>query len=69
MDPIDLILSRIKGWRKVDDGWRAPCPAHEDKTPSLSIKEADDGAILLNCHGQLIMDCVVVRILVGRVAA
>ena len=25
------------------------CPAHEDRGPSLSIREADDGRILLHC--------------------
>lgn len=26
------------------------CPAHPDKTPSLAVKEGDDGAVLLKCH-------------------
>lgn len=29
--------------------WTACCPAHEDKRPSLAIREADDGRILLKC--------------------
>lgn len=29
--------------------WLACCPAHEDRSPSLSIKEADDGRLLLKC--------------------
>jgi putative DNA primase/helicase len=28
----------------------ARCPAHTDKTPSLSIGETDNGAVLLHCH-------------------
>jgi putative DNA primase/helicase len=28
----------------------ACCPAHDDHTPSLSIREADDGKILVRCH-------------------
>lgn len=27
----------------------ACCPAHGDKAPSLSLKEANDGTILINC--------------------
>lgn len=27
----------------------ASCPAHPDKSPSLAIKETDDGKILLHC--------------------
>lgn len=30
-------------------GWRARCPAHEGKSLSLSIREAEDGRILLHC--------------------
>jgi len=27
----------------------APCPAHDDRTPSLSIKDGDEGRILVKC--------------------
>ncbi|MCC7409240.1 MAG: DUF3987 domain-containing protein, partial [Phycisphaeraceae bacterium] len=30
--------------------WMARCPAHEDRKPSLSIGEGDDGRALLHCH-------------------
>jgi KaiC/GvpD/RAD55 family RecA-like ATPase len=30
--------------------WLAPCPYHEDKSPSLSIGEGDDGRVLVHCH-------------------
>jgi hypothetical protein len=30
--------------------WTAKCPAHDDRNPSLSISEGDDGKVLLNCH-------------------
>lgn len=29
--------------------WVARCPAHQDRSPSLSIREIDDGKILLHC--------------------
>jgi len=29
--------------------WKACCPAHADKTPSLSLKELDDGKVLIKC--------------------
>lgn len=28
--------------------WLACCPAHEDKSPSLSIRELDDGRVLIH---------------------
>ncbi len=29
--------------------WKASCPTHADKNPSLSIKEASDGKVLIHC--------------------
>ncbi len=29
--------------------WQARCPAHDDKGPSLSIRETDDGRVLVHC--------------------
>ena len=31
------------------DRWMALCPAHQDGTASLSIREGDDGRVLLHC--------------------
>lgn len=31
--------------------WLACCPSHKDKTPSMSVKELDDGRVLLHCFG------------------
>ena len=30
--------------------WIARCPAHDDSSPSLSIKEADNGNVIIHCH-------------------
>ena len=44
------IASRLKKARKTSRStWSACCPAHADKSPSLAIREADDGRILLRC--------------------
>jgi putative DNA primase/helicase len=37
------------GGRRSGSAWMAKCPAHEDSTPSLSLRE-DGGKILLHCH-------------------
>lgn len=29
--------------------WAARCPAHDDRAPSLAIKEGSDGTVLLHC--------------------
>jgi hypothetical protein len=46
----DLILDRLKKVKGAGPRqWKACCPAHDDRTPSLSIKETDDGTVLLKC--------------------
>jgi hypothetical protein len=29
--------------------WAARCPAHQDRSPSLSVREGDDGRVLVHC--------------------
>lgn len=44
------ILSRLNKVRNTGAGtWVACCPAHQDKSPSLAIREMEDGRILLHC--------------------
>lgn len=50
MSPVDLILTKLPDARRAGEGWTARCPAHNDKRPSLSISEGDDGRALLHCH-------------------
>lgn len=42
-------MIRSLGARRVGSQWMAQCPAHEDRNPSLSIRETD-GKVLLHCH-------------------
>lgn len=47
---INAFLSRLAKVRQTGRGrWMACCPAHDDRTPSLVITEADDGRILAHC--------------------
>jgi hypothetical protein len=49
---IEDILSRLsKVKRTGSNNWLACCPAHEDRSPSMSIRAEDDGRILVHCHG------------------
>ena len=45
----ETIAKALDG-RKVGGCWMARCPAHSDRDPSLSIKDADGGKILVCCH-------------------
>ena len=50
MRPVDKLLSRLERVTERSDGqYLACCPAHEDKSPSLSIKEVDGGRVLVYC--------------------
>lgn len=51
MSSIDALLSRLQRVKKTGPKrWIASCPAHEDKSPSLNVKEADDGTLLVICR-------------------
>lgn len=53
MEVADSLLERLEGVRPNGRGrWMARCPVHEDRSPSLSIRETDDGTILLHCFAQ-----------------
>ena len=43
-------IAKALGGRKAGAEWMARCPAHEDREPSLSIKDADGGKVLVRCH-------------------
>jgi putative DNA primase/helicase len=43
-------IAMALGGRKSGREWTARCPVHDDRTPSLSIREADDGKVLIRCH-------------------
>ena len=46
----EILLSRLERVRRTGSGrWVARCPAHEDRDPSLSVRECDDGTVLIKC--------------------
>jgi len=48
----DELVSRLQKVRSTGPNkWMACCPAHQDKTASLSIRAEADGRILLHCFG------------------
>ncbi len=47
-----VLLDRLAGVKQTGPGrWIARCPAHEDRSPSLSVRELDDGRVLLHDFG------------------
>ena len=49
---VDDLIGRLDRAHKRGPGrWLARCPAHADRSPSLSIRELDDGTILLHDFG------------------
>jgi hypothetical protein len=49
---IDRLLQHLSGVRQYgNQRWMAKCPAHEDKHASLSIREKDDGVLLIYDFG------------------
>jgi hypothetical protein len=49
MTPVENLISRLDKVKGRNGSWTARCPAHEDKGPSLAVRENEDGRILLHC--------------------
>lgn len=50
MTNTDNLLSRLDKVKVTGSGrWLACCPAHDDRSPSLSVRETDDGTVLIKC--------------------
>lgn len=51
----EVVISRLDAVKQTGSGrWLARCPAHEDRHASLSIRELEDGRVLIHdfagCH-------------------
>lgn len=56
---VDNVLARLDGVKQVRPGyWKAKCPAHDDRRPSLSVTELPDGQVLLYDFGGCTIDSV-----------
>lgn len=47
---LEDVLRRLDGVKRSGSGYSARCPAHDDKNASLSVKQGDNGGIVLHCH-------------------
>lgn len=44
------LIDKLERVRQTGSGtWIARCPAHEDKNPSMTVRECEDGRVLLHC--------------------
>src|SRR5215471_4910873 len=43
-------IAKTLGGRRVGTGWIARCPAHDDGKPSLSVRNSQQGKVLVRCH-------------------
>ena len=49
---VETLLARLDGVKRTGEGrWVARCPAHEDRSPSLSVRELPDGRLLVHDFG------------------
>lgn len=51
MTPVENLISRLEVVKGRNGAWTARCPAHADKSPSLAVREGEDGRVLLHCFG------------------
>jgi hypothetical protein len=49
MSPAENLIQRLAKVRGRNGSWTACCPAHNDKGPSLAVRELPDGRVLLHC--------------------
>ena len=49
-DALRTILDRLDHVRQTSTGWQARCPAHDDRSPSLSVGTGDTQDVVLHCH-------------------
>jgi len=55
-------IAKALGGRKAGSGWSARCPAHDDRTPSLSLRDSGDGKVLARCHAGCDQDEVIAHL-------
>lgn len=66
MKPTDIVLEALRHLglepKPCGSGWSCRCPGHDDRKPSLTIKEGDDGRALLYCHARCATEAVVAEL-------
>lgn len=65
---LEGVLARLQGVRRSGSGWIARCPAHSDRSPSLSVGEGREGRVLLHCYAGCTVEavCTALGITIGE---
>jgi len=62
MTPTERILTALEDCncdpKGTGQGWQSHCPAHNDRSPSLSIGEGAEGRALIKCHAGCSADAI-----------
>lgn len=59
-NPIEAVLDRLANVKKIGEfRWQARCPAHDDRSPSLSVTEGSEGTVLIKCWAGCSIDSIV----------
>lgn len=59
----DALLSRLEKVKKTGASrWVACCPAHADRSPSLAIRELDNGLVLVHCFAGCGVDAILAAV-------
>jgi hypothetical protein len=63
---IEDILSRLdKVKRTGANNWMACCPAHDDRSPSLTITSSDEGKVAVKCFAECSFESIVEAVGLG----
>lgn len=49
--PLQQVLERLQGVKRSGKEWSARCPAHDDRSPSLSVSEGREVVFLSRAAG------------------
>lgn len=56
----ETLLNRLEKVKRTGENrWVARCPAHDDKHPSLAVREMPDGRVLVKCFAGCGFDAIV----------
>jgi len=62
----ELFADLVQAQRTGAGRWKARCPAHADRSPSLSIRAGNDGRVLLRCFAGCALDSILGALRLAR---